>query len=161
QGWLLDQFVAAGPVYSTVADFEVAEVRRLGDGIEVDAVSCPEPSLAVTLSYAAGGETRVHKRVSVRNDGSEPLRLLEARLEAREGTRAGEGGGRGQPLLGERLFCGVEHPAGVNQGGPGWLRAVQMPGAHLPAGGTFESESVVIGAAARGEPVAGAFRSYV
>jgi hypothetical protein len=87
--------------------------------------------------------------------------VLEARLDALEGSFTAEGGGRGQPVLAERIFCGVEHPAGVNQGGPGWLRAVQLPGVELPPGGTFESESVVIGAAAAGEPVAAAFRSYV
>src|SRR5439155_2053933 len=98
--------------------------------------------------------------VSVRNEGSDSLRLLEARLEDLTGSFTAEGGGRGQPLLAERIFCGVEHPAGVNQGGPGWLRAVQLPGVDLAPGGSFESEQVVIGAARPGEAAA-AFRSYI
>jgi hypothetical protein len=165
QGWLLDQFVAAGRVYQVAVDFEVTAVRRQGGdplvALEVDAVSRDQPEVSATISYLGGDEPHVRKRVAVRNTGVEPLRLLEARLEALSGNFAAEGGGRGQPVLAERIFCGVEHPAGVNQGGAGWLRAMQLPGVDIAPGETFESESVVIGAATLGESVAASFRSYV
>ena len=165
QGWLLDQFVAAGPVYRVDGDFEITAVRpQQSDplsALEIEAFSRERPEVAVTISYLGGDGPHVRKRVAVRNAGVEPLRLLEARLEALGGGFAAEGGGRGQPLLAERIFCGVEHPAGVNQGGDGWLRATQLPGVDIAPGGTFESESVVIGAAALGESVVASFRSYI
>ncbi len=164
---LADQFVSAGPPYAFISDFLVTDVRPEGEdaalsGLEVDMTARTQPSLAVTISYSAGGDAPcLRKRVTVHNRGSEPVQLLDIILEDWEGVFNARHGGRGEPCLTDSFFFGIEHPAGVNMGEESRLRAVQLPGCAIAPGESFASAPTVIGAKAPGQSIEQAFQEYL
>src|SRR5207244_8194120 len=64
-------------------------------------------------------------------------------------------------ILGERVFLGLEFPAGLNQGDGRRARVVQLPGVRLGEEERFASEPAALGCAPPGETAASAFREYL
>jgi hypothetical protein len=153
QGWLLDQFLCSGAPYDLVRDFEVVDAR---DGrVEVEA-----RGLRATLLYDARPDV-LRKRVELVNETGAPLELLDVVLEDLIlPVEVGKGGG-GMPVLGERIFLGLEFPAGLNQGDGRRARVVQLPGVRLEDGARWTTEAAVIGCAPPGGSAAAAFRAYL
>ncbi|MDB5076523.1 MAG: Alpha-L-rhamnosidase domain protein [Chloroflexi bacterium] len=164
---LLDQFIAAGPPYALVNDFAVTDVRAGGEGpvlsrLELDGTSRSHPSLGVTISYSASTDAPyLRKMVTVHNRGNEPVQLLDIILEDWSGAFSAQRGGRGEPCLTSSFFFGIEHPAGVNMGGEGWLRALQLPGCSIAPAESFVSAPAVIGMTVPGQSVEQAFQTYL
>jgi hypothetical protein len=159
QGLLLDQAIAVGDPRAVVERFHVEHVEGSERELHVALRSDDAPGLEVALHYEAEGRV-LRKRAVVRNDGPQPVRLLELRLDAlaADGTTRG---GRGAPVFGERFFAAIEHPAGVSMGSHGRVELWQLPGALLEPGATFASEPAVLGLAAADQTVAEAFLDRV
>lgn len=164
QNWLLDQFVCSPAPYDLVDAFDVKGVRgetgQLVSTLELDVEARARPGLSGTLTYAYESGC-LRKSVVLENSSNATLRLLDLTLEDLRGDFSSTRGGRGQPILTERFFSGLEHPAGVNQGDSGRLVVRQLPAIELVPGASFASETTVIGAAVGGKSVEEAFREYL
>lgn len=137
QGWLLDQFVVTGEPYEVVDDFELV-------GMDDVVARLSARGFAATIVYESGEVAR--KRVSIRNERGQAVRLLDVVLDDLRGPFAEPTkGGRGWPVLVGETFVGVEHTAGVAQGEAGRIRVLLMPGATLEAGATYDCAPVVAG----------------
>lgn len=159
QGWLLDQFVTIGAPYRHVRDFRVVDIRESSGRVEADVRA---EDVAATLRYEVGEDGHLRKSVTLTNEGSEPLRVLDVILEELHGDFADPSkGGRGHPILAGDLFFGLEHPAGLNQGDAGLLRGVQLAGVTVEPDDSLTCAPTVLGAAAPDQQVDDAFRSYV
>jgi hypothetical protein len=161
QSWLIDQFVVVGDPYETVDDFAVVRVEEQAvDRLRVELQSRRFP-IGATIDYEAADVLR--KTVTLVNNADTPLRLLDVAMEDlelrdEELTR----GGNGVPVLGRRVFAGLEFPAAMNQGRGSAIRVVQMPGRDIAPGETFVSEPAVVGVAAADDAdVAESFRRYL
>jgi hypothetical protein len=162
RGWLVDQFVAAGEPFEVLDDFRVSAVRETATGLECELAG---GGLEATIVYEVCGDAGLSKRVTVRNTGSHPVRILDVVVED-FGDVDGElgqptKGGRGLPVLADDLFFGLEHPAGLSQGEPGRVRVTQLAGAPLAAEAELVCAPAVVGRAAAGDPVEQAFRDYI
>jgi hypothetical protein len=160
QGWLLDQFVTVGGPYRVIDRFDVVSIAREGSTLVVELSA---DGINATLCYQEGPDRHLRKAVTLTNTSDHLVRILDVVLEDLElnlGTDVTKGG-RGVPVFAGPLFAGGEHPAIVNQGEPGRLRVVHLPGAGVEAGKQLVCPSVVLGAAADGEPAVGAFRAYL
>ena len=126
---MVDQYVAGGEPTEDVTGFTVADHRNgVADGaafVEID-LSHSSGRASVTARYwVADGESSLHKKITVRNEGNATVTLLEAdvlslALKSAQAT----GGGHGWPVrIGEDWFGGVRHPAGVAQ----WFREKEGP----------------------------------
>jgi hypothetical protein len=159
-GWLVDQFVAAGRPTLTVDEFEVASVRDDGELVEIGLHAAP--ALEATIRYELGSDGCLRKSVRIANGGTDVVRVLDVAVETLEGEfEEPTKGGRGVPVLAGDLFLGSEHPAGVNQGEAGRLRALQLPGRTLAPGESLVCAPVLIGRAGEDESVESSFRAYV
>ena len=167
QNWLLDQFVCASSPYEVIDSFEVTAARgeegSYIEHLEVDLEARTRRDLNATITYTFDEGRYLRKAVVVRNASSSPVRLLDLTLEDWRGDfDAGRRvAGRGQPVFTEEWFTGLEHPAGVNRGEPGRLTVQQLPGVQIDTGGSFSSESTVVGAREPTSTLAHAFRSYL
>jgi hypothetical protein len=137
QGWLLDQFVCSGEPYRVVDDWRVVDVS----GSELELVA---GDVRATVRYEAGDGPLMRKRVELHAGGA-PLELLDVVLEDLTFSFPLDKGGQGWPVRGGGLFAGLEHPAGLNQGGGRRLRVSQLPGVRVEAGASWASEAAVVG----------------
>ncbi len=153
---LVDQYVAAAPAQiEVVADRLIRHsATRTPDTAGVDAELSDETGrLRFTVRYWVNAADPVlHKQVEVRNDGDAQLTLLEMDLHTMTGDRPVTAGGLGWPcIVGEELFCGIRHPAGLAQGQGHELRLRLFPGRELAPGETYASKVAVFGAGPAGE----------
>ena len=151
---LSDQFITVGEPYRQISDFKLRSWRKQDDGERANCafeyISDAE-RLQLTVHYLLQGFTR-RKWLDVTNLGGTDRLLLDVDLDVFEIDAAMREGDYGQPLLvGEELFCAVEHPAGLNQGLGGGVRLRHFPGKKLPAGATFTSKVAIVGVAPKGE----------
>lgn len=162
QSWLLDQFVVVGTPYETVRDFAVLGVEdKRRESVRVMLESDTHPGLKVDLEYDVS-DVVLRKRVTVRNGTANLLPLLDVFAEDLE--ISGESlsrGGNGQPVIGNRVFAGLEFPVAMNQGEHSRLRLVQMPGAEIQPNDSFVAESSVLGVVPEHGDTKAAFRQYV
>jgi hypothetical protein len=164
QDWLLDQFVCVGEPYAVVRDFEVVErrvwERNSAEHFEFQLSSRSHPALSASIVYS-GDERLLRKAVSLRNSGDEEVVILDVMVEDLRTDGALSRGGRGQPVLDEEHFFGLEHPAGVNRGGDGRVTVHQLAGRWLAPAETLDCETAVIGLAKHGHSAVEAFREYI
>jgi hypothetical protein len=160
--WLVDQYVAAGEPTRVVDDFRVVEARggRDGQPLELRLESGDVPGLAATLRYRADGPY-VRKDITLLDRGQRPLAILDVVTDRWAGTIEPSAGGRGVPVVIDRIFTGIEHPAGVARTAPGRVELVEMPGVTLEPGGEWRSQAVVLGAAGATGSVDEAVRDHV
>ena len=153
---LVEQYVAAAPAHVDVAARRLIRhsVTRTAETAGVDVELGDETgALRFIVRYWISADDPVlHKQVEVRNDGDAPLTLLELDLHTMAGDRPATAGGLGRPcIVGEELFCGIRHPAGLAQGLGREVRLRLFPGRVLAPGETYAGKAAVIGAGPAGD----------
>jgi hypothetical protein len=149
--YLFDQFVTVGEPFLDTAKMELRGVKQeSATRLRVD-VAAPEVGLEMAIHYALAGNLR-QKKLEVRNAGSTPRLLLDMVVDDMALAAATSVGGHGEPVFtGDDGFCGLEHPAGVNQGDGGHVRLWHSPGRTLKSGESFVSSPAVFGVGRDGE----------
>lgn len=131
---IVDQFISAGAPGHSITDFEIQSVRAMSESeVTFDLQSASRP-LQVSARYRLDGATR-RKGLEIRNQGSEPMMLLDVHLDDFTlGANTTEGG-HGTPVFADdEIFCAIEHPAGINAGDHGNVKTMHFPGRSLPPG---------------------------
>jgi hypothetical protein len=130
------------------------EVRRVqqDDSKRLRAdLAAARAGLEMSLYYELAGPLS-KKRIEVRNTGNSPRLLLDIVVDDLTLSITSTGGGHGEPVfLGTDGFCGLEHPAGINQAEGGHIRLWHSPGVWVNPGESFESATALFGAAREGE----------
>jgi hypothetical protein len=151
---MVDQFIAVGPPYRTVSDFEVTQVQRYGESESPGVVFslCDEKEqIEVKAHYELSGFTR-RKWLEINNAGGSPRLLLDVHLDEFDlKTRVSEGGYGFPVLVDEEAFCGIEFPTALNQGMPGRLRLTHFPGRTIGPGAQIRTKVSTFGVARPGE----------
>ena len=153
---LVDQYVAAAPALVEVSASQFIGYRPVQTsdtvGIDLD-LTDDAGDLRFTVHYWVNvAEPVLHKRVDVRNTGAAPVTLLEMDVHRLTCDQPISTGGLGLPCtIGDDLFCGIRHPAGLAQGQDGELRLRLFPGQVLAPGECYESKVAVFGAGPAGE----------
>ncbi len=162
---LVEQYVSIGRGERWVEGFEPHGHSLLDDAsesaLEISFLSESE-KIEVRVRYSLpSGEPVLHKRVTMRNLGTEAVTLLEIELERLSVDAEATIGGMGAPcFIGGELFAGVAHPAGLARGMGNTVSLSTMPGRIVEPGGSYESKTMVLGVG--GEQQAGrAFTGYL
>ena len=148
---LYDQFIAVGRPYLHVSDFElVARHRESEEDHYIFELTNRQESLQLILHYELEEFTR-RKWLELKNLSGKDRLLLDIVVDDFLIQGSMTEGGYGLPVIvGEEIFCAVEHPAGLNQGISGRVRLSHLPGTKVPPGGTFKSKVSIIGVAPPG-----------
>ncbi|HZZ42959.1 MAG TPA: hypothetical protein VFE58_08475 [Tepidisphaeraceae bacterium] len=156
QSLLVDQYISAGEPTRDLTGFTVADHRSsVTDGVasvELDLVH-PDHQISLTARYTlAPAESAIHKQITIRNESSTPITLLEADvLNLTIGKTPITGGGQGWPCrISEDWFAGVRHPAGVARYTTDTLRLQCLPGVTLDPlhEHAYTSKTAVVGVGA-------------
>ena len=148
--YLVDQYVSVGPTYREVSEFPLKAHRVENDAdqaiIELDLVNEAE-GLALTIRWwVLADEGVIYKHIDVYNAGKAEHVLLEIDLQKLRCDRIVSVGGMGFPcMIGEEVFCGIQHPAGYSQGQDKTVRLRSLPGRKLEPGAIYESKVAMFG----------------
>ncbi len=148
---LADQLISVGKPYLRISDFKVCGVRREAEHaatFELHSVGHPIQAFA---HYELDGATR-RKWIEVINQSSLEMLLLDAQLDDFTLRTSVSEGGFGEPIfVGEEAFCGIEHPAGLNQGDNGRVRVMHFPAQRLSPGASVRSHVSLVSVAKGGQ----------
>jgi hypothetical protein len=140
QGWLVDQFVAAGSVVEETVDW--GGLARDNDGWLNHPAGL---SSRVVDTESVGGATRT---VTVRNDRSESVLLLDLELASVDVDAEGAWtkGGRGTPAVGDSWFVASSHPAVLVRGVQAGVNVLALVGRRLEPGEamTFPATTIAV-----------------
>lgn len=149
--YLFDQFITVGEPFLDTTKIELRGVHQENSTRLRVEMSAPQAALEIALHYELAGNLR-YKRLEVRNVGRTPRLLLDMVVDDVAMSAATSTGGNGEPVFtGNDGFCGLEHPAGVNQGEEGYIHLWHSPGRTVSPGQSFVSATAVFGAAREGE----------
>ena len=148
--FLADQYVSAGPAMSEVSNFRFLDFKEVKDEsstlIELHYANA-ENNLSVKISYWINdGEETLYKQIVIENTGREDQVLLELDLHGLSSDAEVSIGGMGIPCtVGNELFCGISHPAGISQSDGKTLCLTMLPGKKLISGDSYVSKAVIFG----------------
>lgn len=157
QSLLVDQYLSSGEPTEDVGGFKLAShTSAVANGSASVEFKFKHPArpLAVTARYwMNASDSALHKQITVRNLGDQPVTLLEADVLDFEVDKfvPVTGGGQGWPCrIGEDWFAGIEHPAGVARYGPEGVRLQVLPGVSLESAkrsdhAEYMSKTAVVG----------------
>ena len=153
EGRLFDQFIAVGEPYLHVSDFKLTGWRQTGTAERpkyVLELANAQEELQLAANFELDGFIR-RKWLEIKNVGSRERLLLDVDVDDfRFSALTNEGDYALPVIVGEEIFCALEHPAGVNQGMEGRVRLRHFPGKKLPAGGTVTSKVSIVGVGPQG-----------
>ena len=156
---LVDQIISAGEPYLEVSDLELRGMRQEGTRRVVLELRSPALDVSVTGCYELEGAAR-RKWVELTNTATRPLLLLDVGLDELVIDAATSEGGYGEPIIGEEMFCAIEHPAGLNQADQGNIKLMHFPAKELRPGDSFRSHTALIAVTPRGR-ASEEFISYI
>ncbi len=151
---LADQYISIGPAYREVSDFQLLDHVQAPDKTAVEfRMRNMVEGLDLSIRYWIDrDEAALYKQITVENTGNIDHTLLEIDLERLTGDFTADGGGMGFPCtVGDELFCGISHPAGVCQGGANSVCLTTFPGKRIAPGGSYQSKVAVFGAGPSGQ----------
>jgi hypothetical protein len=153
-GRLVDQFISVGQPYLHVSDFNLKTWRQESVGEQphyIFELSNPDEQLQLSLHYKLDEFMR-RKWFEVKNLGKHERLLLDVDVDDFSmGVQVSQGD-YGQPIvIGEEMFCALEHPAGLNQGMGERVRLRHFPGTKLAAGASVNSRVSVLGVGPQGK----------
>jgi hypothetical protein len=149
-----EQYLVVGKPLTT-PKFRVTDVNveEQPDGCEARLeLASDQPKLAAKVTYRWNATEQVlHKFVEVRNNGAEPVRLMDVRLGTYATSVSTSEGEQGFPVyIDGQFFASLAHPAGWATGQDGEVRLRQYPGKKLDAGEKFSCMETVLGVAEAG-----------
>jgi len=157
---LVDQFVTVGRPHLHLTDFELQGEKQASETQTVFELRSASQPVRLLAHYELDGPTR-RKWLEITNQGSKQLLLLDIQLDSLTMRKPTSEGGQGEPVLvNEEAFCAIEHPAGVNQGGDGQVRALHFPARLLKPGDTTRSFTSLASVAKPGQALEH-FISYI
>ena len=153
---LVDQYVAVWPAYRELDEFPMRDHReKVAPGEAMVELQLSDPSGHFDINvrfWVNAGEGVLHKQVEVQNAGRDDLTLLEMDVHRLASNQAVSAGGWGWPcFIGEELFCGIRHPAGVSRGMDGIACLQLLPGRKLRPGDRYVGKPAVIGVGPAGQ----------
>lgn len=153
---LVEQSILIGSADRVVDDFRMREYSLNADrdvGELVILMESQSSPIELEVTYRVPpDEGVVYKQVLVRNRGAADVTLLEIELDRLAGDFDCTIGGMGSTcLIDGEIFLGVRHPAGVARGSGGSVSLGTYPGRTIPAGGSYQSKTVVIGVGDAGQ----------
>ena len=154
---LADQYITIrGAAYREVSEFRLTDHKVISDAdrsiVEMNMVNDQEGISISSRYWVHGDEPAVHKQLVVQNIGDMEHTLLEIDLQMLTGNFEASGGGMGFPCyIGDQVFCGVRHPAGVSQADENEVTLTSYPGKRIPPGGSYESKVAVLGVGPEGK----------
>jgi hypothetical protein len=153
EGRLCDQFVSLGQPYLQISDFRLNSWRRRTEGGRpgyVCELMNSQEQLQVTAHFELDGFIR-RKWLDIKNTGPLDRLLLDVDVDDFRCDASTSEGDYGYPVIvGEEVFCAVEHPAGLNQGMNGRVRLRHFPGKKLAPGDSIQSKIAIVGVAPQG-----------
>lgn len=139
-----EQYVAVGGD-TRRAGLRVARIRG-------QAVTLRSPELVAEIRYRfASGGAVLAKRVTLRNTGRAPLRVMRVGLGRYAAGAPASPGDQGFPVYAGGFFLSLAHPAGWAMGQGRSVELRQYPGVTLAPGATWRSMDAVLGVGGRPE----------